>query len=426
MSEMTEPEARAVVARAYDALQARLHEAGAIQFGEILGTMEPALQAAGYRAPHAGPMRLLVLRLDDIGDNVLMSPFLRELRRDFPQAEIDLMVKPSVLPLVELCPYVDHVYAADGAPVPGAPMEEYLRWMRALCERVLWARRYDGCLMPRWDADELLTAILSYLCGARERIGYSPRVHRWREMMDRGNETMLTRALMTPPYVVHEVEKNLYFLKALGRDVQSDRLELWLSQTDAEAARRRLPHAAAKGYIAVAVGTREQRKVYPVEKLAKVLEALLDVKLPFVLLGGKGEEAGARRIEKALPRGSVVNLVGRLPLRESAAIVSECRLYLGGDTGLTHIAAAAKRPIVEWFAHPMDVPVSVVSLYARFFPWKANVAALRPEHALPGCEQLERGFAEITGCHSREKAHCIAAIPPKQIAGAAQTMLRMK
>ena len=127
-----------------------------------------------------------------------------------------------------------------------------------------------------------------------------------------------------------------------------------------------------------------------------------------------------------LPRGSVVNLVGRLPLRESAAIVSECRLYLGGDTGMTHVAAAAKRPIVEWFAHPMDVPVSVVSLYARFFPWKANVAALRPEHALPGCEQLERGFAEITGCHSREKAHCIAAIPPKQIAGAAQTMLRMK
>lgn len=414
-----------MLSEAFDELLAQVKKDGFLTFGSLRERMEPALQASGYRLPPQQTLKILVLRLDDIGDNVLSSPFLRELRLDFPQAEIDLMVKPSVLPIMELCPYVDHVLVAEGIPPVMSDILPFLTWMRKLCAEVLWERRYDACLMPRWDIDESMSVLLAYLCGAQERVGFSEHVYAWKESANQGNDTLLTRAIMTPPNVVHEVERNLYFLKAMGHKVRDDRVELWLSQTDTEAARRRLPHAAQDGCIAVAIGTREQRKVYPVEQLARALGSI-DTKLPFVLLGGKGEEAGARRIEKALSRGRVVNLVGRLPLRESAAIVSGAQLYMGGDTGLTHIAAAAKRPIVEWFEHPKDVPVSIVSLYARFFPWKANVAALRPEHALPGCEQLERGFAEITGCHSREKAHCIAAIPPKQIAGAAQTMLRMK
>ena len=65
---------------------------------------------AGCTALDAGSLkRILVLRLDEIGDVILMSPFLRELRRNLPDAKITLIVKPAVYNLVEHCPYVDNV-----------------------------------------------------------------------------------------------------------------------------------------------------------------------------------------------------------------------------------------------------------------------------------------------------------------------------
>ena len=52
---------------------------------------------------------ILVIRLDEIGDMVMMSPFLRELRQNYPSAHITLVVNPIVYNLVELCPYVNKV-----------------------------------------------------------------------------------------------------------------------------------------------------------------------------------------------------------------------------------------------------------------------------------------------------------------------------
>ncbi|MCX5909037.1 MAG: hypothetical protein NTY64_18160, partial [Deltaproteobacteria bacterium] len=57
--------------------------------------------------------RVLILRLEEIGDVILSSPFLRELRLNLPAAWITLVVKPSVYNLVELCPYVDQVLTCN-------------------------------------------------------------------------------------------------------------------------------------------------------------------------------------------------------------------------------------------------------------------------------------------------------------------------
>ena len=107
-------------------------------------------------------------------------------------------------------------------------------------------------------------------------------------------------------------------------------------------------------------------------------------------------------------------------------MLRELRRALGGDTGLTHIAAAARRPIVEWVCHPLDLPVTVLSSVARFAPWQARVIQVRPAHGAPGCEHLVPGFHEVAGCRSLYKPHCIQSIPPAQIAAAANQLLRRR
>ena len=413
-------EEASLLSGAMDALLAKMEREGGLSTNEILAGMEPAFRKAGYRAPHEGAQRILVVRLDEIGDHVLTSAFLRELRQDLPQAQIDLLVKPGVYPLMERCPYVDHVLRADGAQQQlFAPQ---LRWMRGICEDVIWPRRYDACLLPRWDIDLMFAVVLGYLSGARARIGFSTQVHPMRAQQEGGADALLTRAVLTPPYVVHEVEKGLYLLRALGLAVRSNVIECWLAQSDVAEAKRLLAAAGIEGpYIAVAAGTREGRKTYPAEQLAQAL-AGIRTELPFVLLGGPGEETAGARIAAALPAGRTADFVGRTPLCVSAALVAMAQLYLGGDTGLTHIAAAAKRPIVEWNCHPMDVPVSVLSAVARFYPWQAQAAVVRPEHAQGACRTMTAGPHELSGCNAPD-AHCIGGIVPAAITAAAERLL---
>lgn len=410
----------AVLFDALEELSEQLAREKKLGMRAIMTRMEPMFSAEGYRTPHEGPQRILVMRLDEIGDHVLTSAFLRELRRNLPDDQIDILVKPSVFPLMECCPYINDVLVAEDAEV--RLFASQFRWMRELCNKLLWPRRYDICLLPRWDIDLMYASMLAYLSGARTRIGFSTRVHPLRAKMDGSADHLLTRVVLTPPYVVHEVEKSLWLLHAMGLNVQSDSIECWLTRQDVAEAHHLLQEAGVTGrYIVVVPGTREGRKTYPAHLLAQAL-ARMRAPVPFVLLGGPGEEAFGAEIAAALPRGRVVDFVGKTPLRVSAAIVSQAYLYLGGDTGLTHIAAAAKRPIVEWNCHAMDLPVSVLSSLARFWPWQAQALVIRPEHAQDGCQTMTAGMHELSGCAIVE-THCICGIEPQQITEAAEKML---
>lgn len=398
-----------------------------LEMHAMVEEMERAFQAEGYRVHQAGPQRILVLRLDEIGDNVLTSAFLRELRRNAQQAEIDLVVKSSVFPLMELCPYVDRVLPATGFPKGDSPeVGSILHWARDYCASMFWPVHYDLCFLPRWDVDIQFMTMLSFLSGARERIGFTEHLYPWKEQQEHGSDVFLTRRIMTPPYVVHEVEKSLYMLHAIGVETESNHIEIWLEQADQEAAAQKLAQAGSGPKIAVCVATRELRKDYPPDQLAKVLQNLLDTGATFFLLGGKGEREAAKAVMHRLPPGRAVNLAGKTTLREAAALISQADLYMGGDTGLTHIAAAAHRPIVEWSCYPADLPVSTLGAYARFYPWQARAAVLRPAHAVGECKNLIAGPFELAGCHAHEASHCIRTIPPESIAQMARRLLGVR
>ena len=415
-----------LVAKMFDEILDEFQRSNRISLEGIIRNMEPAFQVEGFR-PQAEEkvQRIIVVRLDEIGDCVLTSPFLRELRRAYPQVQIDFLVKKGVYSLMEFCPHVNHVMIAEGLPPSGSTIDAYFSWIRQFCER-LWPQHYDLCIVPRWDIDETYTLMLAYFCGAWKRVGFGENCYPLKAVQDAGMNNFLTRPVLTPVHVVHEVEKSLFLLRAgLGIHPMSAKLELWLTKSDADAVQSRLQAAGIlRPYIAVAVGTREARKTYPAKMLVKALLGLPS-DVPFVLLGGLGEEAAGRTVAEALQEAGrqVLDLVGQTPLRQSAALVAMARLYMGGDTGLTHIAAAAKRPIVEWFCHPKSAPISVLSLLARFSPWQARAVLIQPDHAAHGCETMTAGFHEIAGCNSRDATHCIKNIPPEQITAAANRLL---
>lgn len=160
----------------------------------------------------------------------------------------------------------------------------------------------------------------AYLSGARRRIGYSETVYTQKVIRDRGWNAVLTDAVVNPPYIVHEVERNLFLLKATGHVVKDDSIEIWLGDGD----RKRVEYLLAskpEGHrlIAVAIGSREQHKSYPPELLAKALNMLVPKGCCFALLGGPEEAETGERIREVLPDGVALNLAGN-PLAAKSAL----------------------------------------------------------------------------------------------------------
>jgi heptosyltransferase-2 len=92
-------------------------------------------------------------------------------------------------------------------------------------------------------------------------------------------------------------------------------------------------------------------RMWPVERFAEVARALVDTAgARIVLVGGPGEQTLTRRLAELVARpGRVLDLAGRSDVHQTAAIIEQCDLFLGNDSGPMHMAAAVRTPVVAVF-----------------------------------------------------------------------------
>jgi ADP-heptose:LPS heptosyltransferase len=357
---------------------------------------------------------ILVIRQDSIGDLVLMSPFLRELRRSNSRAEIALVVDPRFLNLVELCPYVNRVLGAAlsfcGATVNLGRMLEALRFSR----RHLRASRFDLALIPRWDADLYHAAYLANFSGATQRVAYSEEVFASKAKVNRGFDLLLTDAIHDPT-ARHEVERNLDLLRFAGGLVVEKRLEVWLSDGDRETTRRMLQLSGAsdgESIVALGVGAGHRRRRWPLARFVEVgrfLESKYGVRI--VIVGGADDSQFGQRAMDAIP--GAINLCGSLSLRQTGAVLERAVLTVANDSGPMHLAAAAGSAVVEISCHPKNADANHENSPIRFRPLTEDCVVLQPESPMPPC---------MNGCEQNH-AHCILRVRTEDVKAAAESLL---
>ena len=316
------------------------------RFGEVL------FRWAGYRpgvvSTDLKQLRaILVIRLDEIGDVVLTVPFLRELRKNSPKAFISIVVKPLLAPLLEECPYVDEVLILDWS-VNGrfALLRRHGRAL-ALAARALWRRPFDLAIVPRWDHDSYHASFLAYFSGAPWRVGYSESVNETKRVMETHYDLLYTN-LSIESNVKHEVLRGLDLLKSIGGTVDDDRLELWVSPSDMDWARRQTATLAPGiPHVAFGVGTRLAFKKWPLAHYRALANDMVEKGYSIVLLGGAEDLIGDAPALWHLPADRLLDMRAKATLLQTAALVKECACYIGNDTGVMHIAAAVGVPVVE-------------------------------------------------------------------------------
>lgn len=359
--------------------------------------------------------RVLVVRLDGIGDVVLTTPFLRALRDNLPGAWITLLVRPAIRNLVELCPHVNEVLTYEPAGSPYWRSFQATSGALNLARTHLWQHDYDLAIAPRWDTDSHYGSLVVFLSGARQRLGYSEKVTEEKSRLNAGLDRLLTHAIGGGE-LKHEVERNLQLIAFMRGTIQEDRLELWCGEADELFADRILAtHGANDGgpLIAIAPGAGHPKRIWPLARYAEFCAWVAKHCGGTVLVVGNQEEERLGKELASRLAGNVINAAGRTSLRETAALLKRCQLFVGNDSGPMHLAAAAGLPVIEISCHPLGGSPGHVNSPARFGPWHVPQILLRPAEALGPCSDA---------CVSDE-AHCIRGVPVGQVEEAAVSLL---
>lgn len=383
------------------------------------------------RRPHKGVMRespkniasarrILVVRLDEIGDVILTSPFLRELRRFVPKAWITLAVKTQLINLVERCPHVDEVVACDW-PRSIDPVNKVWCHLRAfiLAHERLKPKYFDVAIVPRWDMDRYHAGCLAKLSGAPVRVGYAEQVNASKQQRNQGFNRFYTHVL-DERTIAHEVERGLQLLRWLGADVREDHLELWTDDQDQQKASKLLNiHGVVSGdlLVAFALGSgSDSKRRWPVERYAAVAQRLHSAHgARIVVIGGEDDRqlGDCLRAQVGL---SVINAAGCLSLRQTAALLAGCNFFLGNDTGPKHLAAAVGIPVIEISCHPRNGFIGHAHSPCRFHAWRVWHRELQPATGRNGC---------VDSCQA-SVAHCILDVPIEEVFQAIEIELRQK
>ena len=358
------------------------------------------------RAP-AVPRRVLLLRLERIGDLLMVIDAIRQVRTRWPDAELDLAVGDWNLPLALLLPEVTRVETLN---VPWlARGEAGHTWLALVARARRWrSRRYD--LIINFEPD-LRSNALAWIAGAPVRVGYS----------SGGGGALLTDA--RPYDVTSHVAANAEDLVARAARLigpppaaqPADRQEpraprLRLPDAARADARRRFAGAGRPLVGIHASGGRPSKQWHP-ERFAAVATRLQSLKgATIVLTGGPGDRTLADAVGRMIGDGPVINTAGAAGLVESAALLAELDLLVTGDTGPMHLAAAVGTPVVALFG-PSDP--------ARYGPRASRERVLHADVACRPCGRVRLPPARCRG----HVPDCLDGIAVEQVVQAALDLL---
>ncbi len=370
------------------------------------------------RTPHGSIQSILLVRLDGLGDCILTLPLIESLHRCFPAARLTVLTTPLAAPLFLTLAVVDEVVAVSTGLPPHWP--KYLRGLAGAI-RAAWhlhGRRFDVALLPRWDADIYHGTLLCALSRAPIRIGYADGTTSYKLRTCRGFERAWTTVLPPGP-LQHEARRALETAAALGCEAHDPQPHLSLLACQREAARTwiatALPGLAGDcTRIAIGLPAAEAKKRWPADLYLEALQQIAQhTPVAFVLFADGDTADVARVLQAALPVSCVAQ---QLPLLLAAAILAECAVFMGADSGLGHLAAAVGRPTVSLFAQAADCDDHTgwhSNSPERFRPLSPDGIVLQPKHARPGCGN--------GCCHTGP--HCILDIAPQQAARAVASLL---
>jgi exopolysaccharide biosynthesis WecB/TagA/CpsF family protein len=354
------------------------------------------------------PRRILAVQLADIGDMTLTLPALGSLRASFPRAHLTVLTTPGAAAVVPpLC--ADRIMTMQRAPRSLAGLWGWLRLLAALV-----GGRFDTVFVFHHlstGAGSLKYALIAAAAGVLA--GHSRRYG-----LENGRGFFLTDRLSDDGFGAQHQAEYWRALVALAGAVQpppadarphttpADRA--WAAALAPSAGIRLVVHAGSGGY------SRARR--WDPAAFAETIGLLTreNPALQVVLVGGPGDDGPAVRelLAAASPPIAVLDLIGKTTLGQLSALLATADVFLGADSGVMHLAAAAGARVAALFGP------SNAAAWRPYTP-EGRAIVLRSGVECSPCSYVETGVGARDGCAART---CMRLITPQMAASAVSAL----
>ncbi|HXK60398.1 MAG TPA: glycosyltransferase family 9 protein [Acidobacteriota bacterium] len=337
--------------------------------------------------------RLLVMRLDNIGDVIMMGPALKAIKENLPEAELVMMVSPAGAQAAPLLPWIDDLIGwralwQDIGKPQLRPDKEF-----ELIE-ALRLRGFDLALaFTSFSQSPHPAAFVCRMAGIPRFYGQS---------QESGWSTL-------PAFPVEEnqAERNLYLIESLGLTVKDRNLDIRIPKAAEDSLGLLARNAGleiSQDYIVLNPWTSCDSRTYPSVRFAQAARALSEITGMRVALSGAPKERQKSPEILQILGTRAVDLVGRTDVCQFAALVARARVVLTGNTSALHLADATLVPVV--------VPYSGTELESQWAPRSAPHKLLLRRTDCTPCYRFSCPFD-----------HECLDIPPEEVVAAAMESL---
>jgi heptosyltransferase-2 len=280
-------------------------------------------------------VKILIRATNWVGDAIMALPALRAVRSRFPEAEISILARPYVAAIYKEQQVCDNMMLVEDA-------RDILSELRA--------QKFDTALLLQ---NAFQAAWFVWRAGIPERIGYA------RD----GRSLLLTKALPAPKPGEIPMHEQYYYLELLRRAGWLDSLpnESFIKLHVPEENHRRaaeflLSQGVKSDGLRIAIGAGASygsAKCWPPDRFAELANRLQAKAQADVILFGTPAEASVASAIAAGMSHPPTDLTGKTSIHDLPALLSQCHLFIGNDSGAMHVAAAVGLPVVAVFG-PTD------------------------------------------------------------------------
>ncbi|WP_281950398.1 putative lipopolysaccharide heptosyltransferase III [Nitrosophilus kaiyonis] len=286
-------------------------------------------------------MKILIIKFRNIGDVLLTTPLLKNLKLHFPKASIDFALNEGTEDMISLNPNINiiHIYKREKL--------KNLNFLKRVYEEIKFANnirkeKYDIVINTTRGDRGLLLAIFS---GAKKIIGYPSRKNK---ILNRFINYKLPNLGFR-----HMVETHFDILKAFDKEPLEKRVEIFWSKKDEDKIKQILNdfNINEKKFVHIHPVSRWLFKCIDDQIMAKIIDYCENELGYKVVLTAAPIQKELKKIENILNycKSNPINLSGKLSLKQTAALNKKAKIFIGVDTAIMHISAANDIPVLSFF-----------------------------------------------------------------------------
>lgn len=287
------------------------------------------------------PKKILIMRSGGIGDVLMSTPLVKAIKNHYKNAEITYFVGNWSKDVLKDNPNINQIFNYDDLIIINLKIFKILKLVKQIRKQ-----KFDLCfnLEKSWH-----WGMLSFLFKVPSRVGFN--------RLGEGFANSLTVPFDGSKY---ELDYYLDLAKLVNIKVPTNNMEFYLTKQEKETADNFIKKNKLKNkkIIGIAPGGADNPaqqafiKRWPLENYVKLIDRLTqeNENIFFILFGGNNDiETCNELIQKIKNKDKIISTAGTLSLKQSAALMKHCRLFLTHDAGPMHIAAAVKTKLIALF-----------------------------------------------------------------------------